>query len=330
MIPCKPASEHTPQWKKLFANSYVGLKALAKLHPQYSQNKHQLDAINKLFPIQITEQLLHSHPINGAVLKQYLPNELELKDSPHHSENPVGDIEATQLPGVIKKYRHRVLLITSNTCPVHCRYCFRKNFPYSTTSPNVHLFKDALTFCKQDLSINEVILSGGDPLSLDDDMLEYLFESISKIDHIKTIRLHTKYPSVFPQRITSKLLATLNNSSLNKVCVFHINHPDEINDAFCDAAQKIKQTNTTTLNQSVLLKDVNNNADTLIELSRKLFNCGVIPYYLHMLDPAKGTQHFHIDPKEAHSIVNRMKSHLPGYLVPKLAQEIAGQDSKFY
>ena len=330
MIPCKPASEHPPQWKKLFADSFVGLKSLANFLPPSVLNQHQLQKVNKLFPIQITEQLLDSHPINGAVLKQYLPSELELTDSPNRSDNPVGDIEATQLPGVIKKYRHRVLIITSNTCPVHCRYCFRKNFPYPETSPNVHLFKNALDFCKQDTSINEVILSGGDPLSLEDDMLKYLFESIGRIDHIKTIRIHTKYPSIFPQRITSEFLQILSNSSLNKVCVFHINHPDEINDAFCDVALKIKQTNTTTLNQSVLLKDVNNNADTLIDLSHKLFHCGVIPYYLHMLDPAKGTHHFHIDHQEAHAIVNRMKSHLPGYLVPKLAQEIAGQDSKFY
>ncbi len=330
MIPCKPASEHPPEWKKLFADSYVGLKSLNNYYQNTDLNPQLLNDINTLFPIQLTQELFNTHQADGAVLKQYLPSEHELKDPPGYNSNPVGDIEATQLPGVIKKYRHRVLLITSNTCPVHCRYCFRKNFPYPDSSPKKHMFEKALAFCEQDTSVNEIILSGGDPLSLEDAMLAYLFKSIENIKHIKTIRLHTKYPSIFPQRITPELLDVLNNSSLNKVCVFHINHPDEVTAKFCEAAQKIKHTNTTTLNQSVLLNQINNNAQTLIKLSHKLFNAGVLPYYLHMLDNAKGTHHFHVAYDEALAIVSKMKSHLPGYLVPKLAREIAGEDSKIY
>ncbi len=330
MIPCKPTSEHPPQWKKLFANSYVGIKELAKHATDFDINADDLNKINSLFPIQLSQQLLKNHPLNGPVLKQYLPSIEELTNPPNYTDDPVGDISATLEPGVIKKYRHRVLLITNNTCPIHCRYCFRKDFPYPEINPNTHQFKNALSLCEKDESINEVILSGGDPLSLEDNVLDKLFISLEKIPHIKTIRLHTKFPSIYPERITQEFLTTLKNCTLNKVCVFHINHPDEINAKFCAAVQKIKQTNTTTLNQSVLLKNVNDNANTLIELSNHLFSAGVLPYYLHMLDSAKGTHHFKVSTERAQHLIQQMKINLPGYLVPKLAQEIPGQDSKIY
>ena len=330
MIPCKQTTEHPLHWKKLFAKSYVGVKEISSRLPNISISTDELNKIDWLFPIQVSQQFLQDHALDGPVLAQYLPNSLELTDPPGYSADPVGDISATLQPGVIKKYNHRVLLITNNTCPIHCRYCFRKDFPYPQTNPNTHQFKQALEFLQQDESINEVILSGGDPLSLEDDTLDQLFKSIEKIPHIKTIRLHTKFPSVFPQRITEDLISTLNQCTLNKVCVFHINHPDEINQAFSDAVQKIKQTNTTTLNQSVLLKNVNDSASILIDLSHKLFAAGVLPYYLHKLDPAKGTHHFKVTDEQATQLVEHMKNNLPGYLVPKLAQEISGHSSKFY
>ncbi len=330
MIPRKQTAEHPLHWKKLFAKIYVGIKEMSNNAADYSISLDELTKVNSLFPIQVSQQFLESHSLDGPVLRQYLASTQELIDPPGYTHDPVGDISATLQPGVIKKYNHRVLLITNNTCPIHCRYCFRKDFPYPQSNPNTHHFKQALTFCQQDKSVNEVILSGGDPLSLEDEILNYLFKSLEKISHIKTIRLHTKFPSVFPERITHELLATLNSSTLNKVCVFHINHPDEINQKFCDVVQKIKQTNTTTLNQSVLLNNVNNNADVLIDLSNKLFAAGILPYYLHMLDHAKGTHHFKVPNKEAKQIIQQMKDNLPGYLVPKLAQEISGQNSKSY
>ncbi len=330
MIPCKQTAEHPLHWKKLFAKSYVDVKEISTYLPQNSISRDKLDKIDSLFPIQVSQQFLESHSPNGPVLIQYLPNSLELIDPPGYTHDPVGDISATIQPGVIKKYNHRVLLITNNTCPIHCRYCFRKDFPYPQSNPNTHQFKQALEFCQQDDSINEVILSGGDPLSLEDETLDYLFKSIEKIPHINTIRLHTKFPSVFPERITDNLITTLKQCTLNKVCVFHINHADEISQPFCDAVQRIKQTNTTTLNQSVLLKNVNDNADVLIELSHKLFSAGVSPYYLHKLDPAKGTHHFQVSDQIAEQLIQQMKDNLPGYLVPKLAQEISGQSSKYY
>ncbi len=330
MIPCNPGSEHPLRWKKIFADSHIGLKKLLQYYPAIASDESRLKQIDALFPVQLTQQMLESHRADSAVLRQYLPDAQELKNTSEDSNDPVGDLEASQLPGVIHKYSHRALIITSNTCPIHCRYCFRKNFPYPESSPNSHLFRPAIDYCRRDNTLHEVILSGGDPLSLEDSMLKYLFNSFEEIPHIKTIRLHTKYPSIFPQRVTPEFLNILNDSTLNKVLVFHINHPEEVTKEFTDVARKIRQTQTTTLNQSVLLNKVNNNAETLIELSRRLFDAGVLPYYLHMLDHAKGTHHFQVSDQQAQSIVKHMKECLPGYLVPKLAREIAGQASKIY
>lgn len=334
MIPCMHSSEHTLRWKKIFADSYSGPKSLATVIPDLDISPSDLAAINELFTIQITSNLLKQYadenPNQHPVLRQYLPNAQELVEIAECSNDPVGDVSATAIPGVIKKYANRLLIVTTNICPIHCRYCFRKDFPYPQENPNSHRFKNALQYCANDTTIDEVILSGGDPLSLEDDMLEHLISTIGKISHIKTIRLHTKFPSIIPERVTPNLLASLAKSKLNKVCVFHINHPDEITNGFCEVVQKIKNTNTITLNQSVLLKGVNDSSEILIKLSRQLFTAGILPYYLHMLDSARGTSHFHVSPQQAGKIMQQLKNQLPGYLVPKLAKEIAGHSSKIY
>ena len=321
-------SEHTPDWKKVFAKRYVDAADLNRLSLDISQD--ELERIDALFPVQLTKDLLENYPIEGEVLRQYLPSTKELINLPGYTRDPVGDQDATQFNGVIKKYEHRVLLITTQICPVHCRYCFRKDYPYPKENPNTHQYNHAMAYIAQDSSLNEVILSGGDPLSLDDKVLANLMYSLEKISHIKTVRLHTKFPSIIPERITQAFLHTLQRSTLNKVCVFHINHPDEISEKFCEVTKKIKATNTTTLNQSVLLKGVNDDAGTLIKLSRKLFEAGILPYYLHLLDHARGTHHFHVKKSRIKTIIDTMKNDLPGYLMPKIAQEIAGKKSKIY
>lgn len=330
MIPCNTDSEHPLHWKKIYANSFIGAKDLSEHLPALDLTQQELQKIDAHFPVHISGLLINQLKQDHPALLQYFPSKQELHNPQGYLEDPVGDVNASLQPGLIKKYNHRVLLIASNTCPIHCRYCFRKNFPYPSSSPNSHMFRDSLALINNDRTINEVILSGGDPLSLDDNMLEYLISSIEKIEHIHTIRIHTKFPSIYPQRITTDLLNTLSKCKLNKVCVFHINHPDEITQEFCDAAQKIKHTNTTTLNQSVLLNNVNNNSEILISLSHKLFNAGILPYYLHELDHAIGTHHFLVSDKEAQDLISEMKAQLPGYLVPKLAKEIPGEASKSY
>ena len=332
MIPRKPTPEHTLHWKKEFAASIFGYRALSAALPHLEISIEELEKIDRLFPIQIPARLIEQKTGSNqdALMRQYLPSSQELIDLPELSNDPVGDLSATVIEGVIKKYAHRVLIVTSNICPIHCRYCFRKNYPYAKENPNTHRFEDALEFCRSDSSISEVILSGGDPLSLEDELLAYLFDTINKIPHIKTIRLHTKFPSVIPKRITPQFLSILANTNIHKVCVFHINHPDEISSAFCDAVLNIKRTDTVTLNQSVLLKGVNDDAECLSELSRRLFDAGILPYYLHRLDQAKGTSHFKVSATKTAQIMQQLKNNLPGYLVPKLATEIAGHPSKLY
>lgn len=324
-----PTPEHTLHWKKIFAQSYVGLAKLRALQ-QLNYEPTTLQQIEHLFPVRLSEQLLSQFEYDHPVLKQYIPDARELINPDGYSKDPVGDQDATLADGVLKKYQHRALIITNNTCPVHCRYCFRKDYPYSHETPNQHRFEKALTTLKNDQSLNEIILSGGDPLSLDDDLLGYLFDSLAAIKHIKTIRVHTKFPSIYPQRVTQQLLTLLQDTRLNTVIVLHINHPEEISPSLKYAAEQIKQTNTTTLNQAVLLKGINDHADTLVELSHKLFSAGILPYYLHLLDRARGTHHFHVDRACGELIMEQLKQRLPGYLVPKLAQEISGHPSKLY
>ena len=330
MIACMSSSEHPLYWKKVFAQSYVGLNELKPKLPDSHTMLDQYQVIDGLFPVQVSRHLLEKFPVGHPVLKQYLPDIEELTNPPEYARDPVGDQQATLAGGLIKKYQHRALLITNSTCPIHCRYCFRKDYPYSQQTPQRHRFNTALKLIHEDPSLNEIILSGGDPLSLDDDLLDDLIKSIEKIPHIKTLRLHTKFPSIYPQRITQSLLNTLANCRLKKVCVLHINHSDELDDEFTQAAEKIKSCGVTLLNQSVLLKAVNDDVDTLIQLSHQLFASGVLPYYLHLLDKARGTHHFYVPKIQAENLLEKMKQQLPGYLVPKLAQEIAGHSSKHY
>lgn len=330
MIACMPASEHPLHWKKVFAQSYVGLNELAQKLPSSHSMVNQYRIVDKLFPVQISRHLLEKFPLDHPVLKQYLPDIEELTNPPEYAHDPVGDQSATLAGGLIKKYQHRALLITNSTCPIHCRYCFRKDYPYSQQTPQRHRFSTALKLIQEDQSLNEIILSGGDPLSLDDHLLEDLIQSIEKIPHIKTLRLHTKFPSIYPQRITQPLLNILADCRLKKVCVLHVNHSDELDNDFTLATEKIRSVGVTLLNQSVLLKGVNDDADTLIQLSHQLFACGVLPYYLHLLDKARGTHHFYVPRAQAEQLLELMKQQLPGYLVPKLAQEIAGHSSKHY
>lgn len=332
MIPRKHKSEHTLQWKKIFADSCFGHRDFAAHDKSIANSSSALKKVDDLFPIQVTQTMmaLATDPKHQGMLKQYLPNEQELITDNSFIPDPLNEVEATLLPGVIKKYAHRLLIVTTNICPIHCRYCFRKSYSYPKQNPNSHQFKQALEYCTQDKTINEVILSGGDPLSLEDKLLDHLVSSISKIPHIKTIRLHTKYPSIIPERVTPAILEIFKSSSLNIVFVFHINHPDEVSIDFCYAAKQIKNIGAHTLNQSVLLRGVNDDAAILCELSHKLFAAGVLPYYLHMLDHAVGNSHFQVTDTKADKIMLELKSKLPGYLVPKLARELPGQANKIY
>lgn len=261
------------------------------------------------------------------LLLQVLPAAAELIESSQYSRDPVGDLAAIEVPGLLHKYRGRALLITTPACAVHCRYCFRRHFPYQENRVEQN-WQQAMEYIGADENINEVILSGGDPLSMTESRLSALTEQLRQIPHIKTLRIHTRLPIVLPERINAEFLSWLNSLPWKVVIVLHCNHANEIDESVKLAIAKLQQPNITLLNQSVLLARVNDNADILTRLSQSLFECGVLPYYLHMLDKVQGAQHFHVSTQSATKLLEQVRDRLPGYLVPKLVIEEAGELSK--
>ena len=272
------------------------------------------------FPIKIPLEfanLIDKNNPDDPLLKQVIPFRNTQKQA-EFSLSPLGDEDNSPVPGLIHKYPNRVLLITSRVCAIHCQYCFRQNFDYSghDAMSNWLAIED---YIRSHQSINEVILSGGDPLSLSDEKLAQLIRNIENIEHIKILRVHSRSMVVTPSRITDKLVKLLTKTSLKVVLVTHINHANEVSEVFIQNIGNF--TNITLLNQSVLLKGVNDDLSTLERLSLKLFDIGILPYYLHMLDKVKGAEHFLISDERAIQLHQDMKSSLSGYLVPKLVRD---------
>ena len=265
---------------------------------------------------------------HDPLLRQVLPVYDETRHFPGYTSDPVGDLPAAAQTGVIHKYQGRVLLINTGSCAINCRYCFRRNFPYAELQLGKQQEEAAIAYIASDDSITEVILSGGDPLLLNDARLAKLIAQLNDIKQLKRIRIHSRLPIVLPARITDALVNMLSNSRKQIVVVVHCNHANEINSRVITACQRLKNNGITLLNQSVLLKGVNDNADVLSHLSERLFAMGIMPYYLHLLDKATGTAHFEVFEEDALTLVKHIKDRLPGYLVPKLVKEQAGAASK--
>ena len=272
------------------------------------------------FPIKIPLEfanLIDKNNPDDPLLKQVIPFR-NAQNQAEFSLSPLGDEDNAPVAGLIHKYPNRVLLITSRVCAIHCQYCFRQNFDYSghDAMSNWIAIED---YIRSHQSINEVILSGGDPLSLSDEKLVKLIRNIENIEHVKILRLHSRSIVVTPSRITDNLVKLLTKSSLKVVLVTHINHPNEVSEAFIQNIGNF--TNITLLNQSVLLKGVNDDLNTLEYLSLKLFDIGILPYYLHMLDKVKGAEHFLVSDERAIQLHQNLKNNLSGYLVPKLVRD---------
>ncbi len=288
-------------------------------------------AAAKLFPLRVpTAYIARMRPRdpNDPLLRQVLPLLDETRSPPGYLADAVGDQPAMAAPGVIHKYAGRVLLTVTGACAVHCRYCFRRHFNYAEANPAADHWRAALDYIAADCTIEEVILSGGDPLSLSDRRLADLIFALEKIPHLRRLRIHTRTPVMIPARITDELVALLGNSRFASVVVLHINHANEIDAAVRAAVVRLRGAGATLLNQSVLLRGVNDDADTLARLSEALFDAGVIPYYLHMLDKVQGAAHFDVDESSARRLYAALSARLPGYLVPRLAQETAGAPHK--
>lgn len=265
---------------------------------------------------------------DDPLLRQVLPLAAELCDHPGFSNDPVGDGDALQTPGLLRKYRGRALLVVTGACAIHCRYCFRRHFAYDEGSAMHDRAEGALERLARDRSVSEVILSGGDPLTLDDAALAALVGKLTAIGHLRRLRLHTRLPIVLPSRVTDELCRLLATSRLKPIVVVQANHARELSPASRHALARLRAADVVLLCQSVLLKGVNDSADRLADLSEALFESGVLPYYLHLLDRVSGAAHFDLGMGVASRLVALLRSRLPGYLVPRLVREVAGRPCK--
>jgi L-lysine 2,3-aminomutase len=262
------------------------------------------------------------------LLLQVLPQLAELDTVPGFVVDAVGDLAAREAQGVLHKYHGRALLIASGSCAINCRYCFRRHFPYGEEIAAAGQWRQALAHLKADPSISELILSGGDPLALATPKLEELARGLAELPQVTRLRIHTRLPVVLPERIDPAFATWLAALPLQKVIVLHANHANEF-DAGVDAAcARLREAGATLLNQSVLLRGINDRADTLAALSERLFAAGVLPYYLHQLDRVQGAAHFEVDDARALDLIEALRQRLPGYLVPRLVREVAGEASK--
>jgi EF-P beta-lysylation protein EpmB len=262
------------------------------------------------------------------LLLQVLPQRAEHNQVAGFTRDAVGDLSAKAGHGILHKYDGRALLIASGSCAVNCRYCFRRHFPYAEETAAASHWREALARLQADPSIRELILSGGDPLSLATHKLEELTRGLAELPQVIRLRIHTRLPIVLPERVDQSLLAWLASLPLQKVVVLHANHANEL-DASVDAAcAALRDAGATLLNQSVLLRGVNDDADALADLSERLCAAGVLPYYLHQLDRVQGTAHFEVDDETALGLLDTLRVRLPGYLVPRLVREVAGDPAK--
>jgi len=317
------ASDH---WQRQLAEAFSSVEALChylQLDPSTISAISNVKSFPLKVPLYFAERIEKGNP-DDPLLRQILPVRDELIDYPGYSLDPVGDLTAVAHPGVIQKYRGRVLLITTGACAIHCRYCFRRHFPYADLQLSKRKIAAAVQYISSLSDVNEVILSGGDPLLLGNDALADLIERLGCIRRIRRIRIHTRVPVVLPARIDAGLLEIFQKVSARIVIVLHANHPNELSPEVASASQKLKSLGLTLLNQSVLLAKVNDNGSTLIALSEQLFALGILPYYLHCLDKTRGVGHFEVSSDTAVQLMQVLREHLPGYLVPKLVQEQAG------
>ena len=265
---------------------------------------------------------------DDPLLRQIWPAPEEEIEARGFVTDPVGDNAAIAAPGLLQKYQGRALLIATGACAIHCRYCFRRHFPYGDHLTLDEAWAPALRAIAADTSLNEIILSGGDPLTLSARRLQRLLDHLAAIPHLQRLRIHSRVPVVSPERITPDLETVLKRHPQPTVLVIHANHPAELDEAVHDTLWRLRRQGVTLLNQAVLLRGVNDCVETLQHLNERLFACGVLPYYLHQLDPVAGAAHFAVEKARARALIKSLRERLPGYLVPRLVQELPGATAK--
>ena len=334
MITASPGARITSpalaDWRQLWRDSVTNSHELLSLL-ELGHLASRLPAEDAGFALRVPRGFVaRMRPGDAAdpLLLQVLPQLAEQEHVPGFVTDAVGDLASRETQGVLHKYQGRALLIASGSCAINCRYCFRRHFPYGDEMAAAGQWRQALEHVQQDTSINELILSGGDPLALATGKLEELSQGLTDLPHITRLRIHTRLPVVLPERIDTPFVDWLRSLPLQKIVVLHANHANEFDDSVDAACARLCDAGATLLNQSVLLRGINDDAGTLAALSERMFAAGVLPYYLHQLDRVQGAAHFEVSDTQAQSLVEALRSRLPGYLVPKLVREVEGDPSK--
>ncbi len=319
------------RWQQSLGDAFTQVEALLdylqidpSIYPDQSLASRQFSL---LVPREFASLIEQGNP-HDPLLLQVLPQAAEMEEVAGFSPDPVGEQSACIQPGLLHKYTGRVLWITTAACAIHCRYCFRRHFPYTDSTPDDNGWNRALQQVMADPSISEFILSGGDPLILTDERLAQVVADLEAIPHLLRLRIHSRLPLILPQRITARLVETLANTRLQTILVTHCNNAQEISPEVAPAMARLKVAGVTILNQAVLLRGVNDSTTALCDLSNALFNANIMPYYLHLLDRVAGAAQFELPPGEAQRLQQSLWQHLPGYLVPKMVYEQAGAKSK--
>jgi EF-P beta-lysylation protein EpmB len=330
MIPRIKDTEHRPAWQSQLAGAVRSVPELLGLL-EIDPGNLQISPLAGDFPLRVPHSFIRRMTrgdISDPLLRQVLPLEAEHYSPPGYRCDPLEERDSMPAPGLLHKYRNRALLTVTGACGVHCRYCFRRHFPYGDANPLSGRLEKPLAWLHRHTDVTEVILSGGDPLTLDDEHLQYLSGKLTSVPHLQTLRIHTRLPVVLPARIDEGFLGWISRQRQRLVMVIHCNHPGEIDAEVADALQRLDRAGVLLLNQSVLLRGVNDSAGTLIRLSEALFAAGVLPYYLHQLDRVQGAAHFEVPDVTARALLAEVHAGLPGYLVPRLVRELPGAPGK--
>lgn len=316
-----------PLWRQIQRKNFTDVSALADFLQLTNDQRKQLLERPRFplnLPLRLAEKIAKG-TLDDPILRQFLPLKEELHSTPNFNTDPVGDCSARQAPRLLHKYHGRALLVTTSACVMHCRYCFRQHFPYETGTVS---FDQEIAHIRNDPTISEVILSGGDPLSLSNANLANLLQPLSQIAHVQKIRFHSRFPIGIPERIDDEFLKILSFLPRQIWFVIHANHPNELDPAIFAHLSLLQQQGIVVMNQAVLLRTINDSVETLCTLCESLTNHGILPYYLHQLDRVQGASHFEVPEKEGLALIKQLRARLPGYAVPTYVREIAGSPNK--
>jgi L-lysine 2,3-aminomutase len=325
----RPSMKQKLSWQEALQRCVTSLEELAMLIPAAAE--HISTEAQNAFPFKASRRYLakiNPHDATDPLLLQILPQAIEMQPKDDFSSDPLEEHRYNPLPGLIHKYPSRVLITLVGSCAIHCRYCFRRHFAYEDNRPGTQGLVAIYDYIRAHKEINEVILSGGDPLLASDALLQSVIQNLSEIPHLKRVRIHTRLITIIPERVTSELIHALTHTRLKSIIVTHCNHPRELDDDIAAACNALVQNKIMVLNQSVFLAGINDNAETLVSLSEALFACHIMPYYLHSLDLVAGSAHFEVSLEKKRALYTTMQEQLPGFLVPKWVKEIPGEKHK--